>query len=101
MARMSSFDDKVVAAVTGHMNGDHADDNLMIVRAYAEPAATSATMTGLDTEAGEWLAVVDGNERTVRVPWLGTVTDRASIRVEVVALYQAACERLGVEPAGH
>ncbi|MFD1811740.1 DUF2470 domain-containing protein [Rhodococcus gannanensis] len=98
---MSSFDDAVVAAVTGHMNGDHADDNLTIVRAYADPGATSATMTGLDTEAGEWLAVVDGAERTVRVPWLGAVTDRASIRVEVVALYQAACERLGVEPAGH
>ncbi|CAM2810336.1 DUF2470 domain-containing protein [Prescottella defluvii] len=98
---MTSFDAAVVAAVTGHMNGDHTADNLMIVRAFAEPAATTARMTGLDTEAGEWAVDVDGAERTVRVPWIGTVTDRASIRTEVVALYQAACEKLGVEPSGH
>jgi hypothetical protein len=101
MTRMSNFDDAVIAAVTGHMNGDHAADNLAIVRAFAEPTATAARMTDLDTEAGEWAATVDGAERTVRVPWPGQVTDRASIRTEVVALYHAACERLGVEPAGH
>lgn len=101
MARMSSFDDAVIAAVTGHMNGDHAADNLAIVRAFAEPDATAARMTGLDTDAGEWSATVDGAERPVRVPWIGPVTDRVSIRTEVVALYTAACERLGVEPGGH
>ncbi|MGW0042569.1 DUF2470 domain-containing protein [Rhodococcus sp. NPDC003348] len=98
---MSDFDDAVIAAVTGHMNGDHSADNLAIVRAFAEPDATAAHMTGLDTEAGEWTATVGGTERAVRVPWLGTVTDRASIRTEVVALYHAACERLGIEPGGH
>ncbi|WP_307846472.1 DUF2470 domain-containing protein, partial [Rhodococcus sp. CX] len=30
---MTRFDADVVAAVTGHMNDDHADDNLLIVRA--------------------------------------------------------------------
>ena len=98
---MTTFDDAVVAGVTGHMNGDHADDNLRIVRAFAEPTATAARMTGLDSEAGEWIAVVDGTERTVRVPWAGPVTDRMSIRTEVVALYHAACEKLGVAPAEH
>ncbi|MFC9516500.1 DUF2470 domain-containing protein [Nocardiaceae bacterium NPDC056970] len=98
---MTTFDAPVVAAVTGHMNGDHAEDNLLIVRAYAEPDATAARMTGLDGESGEWVAEVDGAERTVRVPWLGPVTDRASIRTEVVALYRAACEKLGVAPDEH
>ena len=98
---MTTFDDAVVAAVTGHMNGDHAADNLLIVRAFAEPAATTARMTGLDGACGEWVAELDGTERTVRVPWLGPVTDRASIRTEVVALYRAACERLGVAPNEH
>ncbi|SDE20490.1 DUF2470 domain-containing protein [Rhodococcus tukisamuensis] len=98
---MTSFDDSVIAAVTGHMNGDHTADNLLIVRAFGEPSATAARMTGLDTEAGEWAAEVDGAETTVRVPWLGPVTDRGSIRTEVVALYQAACERLGVQPGTH
>lgn len=98
---MTSFDAPVIAAVTGHMNGDHAADNLLIVRAFAEPAATGARMTGLDGESGEWVAEVDGSERTVRVPWLGPVTDRASIRTEVVALYEAACDKLGVTPSEH
>ncbi|WP_430331760.1 DUF2470 domain-containing protein [Rhodococcus sp. ACT016] len=98
---MTSFDAAVVAAVTGHMNGDHADDNLLIVRAFAEPAANAARMTGLDSEFGEWVAEVDGSEQVARVPWLGPVTDRASIRTEVVALYKAACDKLGVTPSEH
>lgn len=98
---MSSFDDAVITAVTGHMNGDHSTDNLTIVRAFGEPDATAARMTGLDTEAGEWAVTVDGTERAVRVPWLGAVTDRASIRTEVVALCQAANERLGIVPDAH
>lgn len=98
---MTSFDAGVIAAVTGHMNGDHTDDNLLIVRTFAEPNATAARMTGLDGESGEWVADVDGVERTVRVPWLGPVTDRASIRTEVVALYRAACEKTGVAPNEH
>lgn len=98
---MTTFDAAVVTAVTGHMNGDHTEDNLLIVRAFAEPGATAARMTGLDGRSGEWVAEVDGVDRTVRVPWLGPVTDRASIRTEVVALYRAACEKLGVAPGEH
>lgn len=101
MTGMTTFDDTVVAAVTGHMNDDHTDDNLTIVRAFAEPSATTARMTGLDTDAGEWVATVDGVERTVRIPWLGAVTDRVSIRTEVVALCEQGRSRLGIEPAGH
>ncbi|NKR59188.1 DUF2470 domain-containing protein [Rhodococcus hoagii] len=98
---MTTFDAAVVTAVTGHMNGDHTEDNLLIVRAFAEPDATAARMTGLDGRSGEWVAEVDGVDRTVRVPWLGPVTDRASIRTEVGALYRAACEKLGVAPDEH
>lgn len=98
---MTRFDAAVVAAVLGHMNDDHADDNLLIVRAFAEPAATVARMIGLDGESGQWQLTTGDGEKTVRVPWLEPVTDRASIRVAVVALYHAACERLGVAPAEH
>ncbi|PTR22862.1 uncharacterized protein DUF2470 [Rhodococcus sp. OK519] len=98
---MTTFDAAVITAVTGHMNGDHTEDNLLIVRAFAQPNASAARMTGLDGDAGEWVADVDGAERTVHVPWLGPVTDRASIRTEVVALYRAACDKLGVAPNEH
>ncbi len=86
----------VVTAVLRHMNDDHTDDSLVIVRGFAEPRAAAATMTGLDAEAGEWSAEVDGEIRPVRIPWLGPVTERADIRREVVALYDAALERLGL-----
>ncbi|WP_068166447.1 DUF2470 domain-containing protein [Rhodococcus phenolicus] len=98
---MTRFDAAVVAAVTGHMNDDHADDNLLIVRAFAEPTATAAHMTDLDTESGLWQVTSGHGEHTVRVPWLEPATDRAAIRGAVVALYHAACERLGVAPAEH
>lgn len=91
-----SFSDDVVDAVLHYMNDDHTDDSLVIVRAFAEPTATAATMTGLDAEAGEWSADVDGKSLAVRIPWLGPVVERADIRREVVALYDAGLERLGL-----
>ena len=91
-----TFSDDVVAAVLHHMNDDHTDDSLVIVRGFAEPRATAATMTGLDAEAGEWSADVDGEQRQVRIPWLGPVAERADIRREVVALYDAGLDRLGL-----
>ena len=101
LTAVTHFDTAVVAAVTAHMNDDHADDNLLIVRAFAEPTATAAHMVGLDTESGQWRVTTGQGEQTLRVPWIEPVTDRASIRVAVVALYHAACERLGVAPTAH
>ncbi|UYP17412.1 DUF2470 domain-containing protein [Rhodococcus sp. Z13] len=94
---MTDFDAAVVAAVTAHMNDDHADDSLLIVRAFAEPGATRARMTGVDSESGEWTVEIDGRDRTVRIPWIEPVTDRAGLRTAVVDLYKAACVRLGVD----
>ena len=93
---MTSFPADVVAAILHHMNDDHTDDNLTIVRAFVDPAATAATMTDLDTEGGTWDVVVDGEARTRAVAWLGPVAERADVRREVVALHDAAVERLGL-----
>ena len=99
---MSTFAPEVVDAVCAHMNDDHTEDSLRIVRAFARPAATAAVMSGLDEDAGIWTATVDGVDEEVRVPWsVAPITERAEIRREVVALYEAACRELGLEPAGH
>jgi hypothetical protein len=44
----------------------------------------------------------DGSEDSVRIPWPGgPITERREVRREIVALYDAACERLGVPPRPH
>lgn len=96
----SRFDDAVVTGVLTHMNGDHLDDSLDIVRAFGALEATAAVMTDLDTEAGVWTATVDGAPIEVRVPWPGgPLSERPQLRVAVVELHQQARERLGLPPA--
>lgn len=91
-----SFPPEVVDAVLAHMNGDHTDDSLVIVRAFAVPEATAATMTGFDAAGGDWHAIVDGADRPVRVAWTEPATERGDVRREIVRLYDAGLERLGL-----
>ncbi|WP_341947152.1 DUF2470 domain-containing protein [Microbacterium sp. LWH11-1.2] len=100
-----AFDADVISAVLRHMNGDHTDDNLLIARAFAEPAdatITDAVMVGFDGDGGVWEITRDAAVSELRVPWPGgPIDDRPAVRREVVALYDAACARLGVEPRPH
>lgn len=98
------FDPAVVAAVLGHMNDDHTDDNILIARAFGERTdVAQARMTAFDGEHGEWLVTTeDGASAIVRVPWPGgAISERAEVRREIVALYDASCARLGVQPRPH
>ena len=102
------FDDDARAGVLGHMNGDHAEDNLLITRAHApsdvEPAdIVGAVMTDLDGDTGTWVAtLVGGREVEVTVPWPGApISERPHLRREIVALYDESCRRLGIEPRPH
>ena len=98
------FDDSVRAGVLGHMNGDHGDDNLLIARAFGPGGdIAAATMTGFDGDAGTWLATFAGGDAVeVRVPWPGgPISERPEVRREIVALYDEACSRLGIEPRPH
>ena len=99
---MAGFDESVVAAVVRHMNEDHADDTLLIVRALGGlDGAASARMMTWDADGGDYLAVVDDVETSVRIPWSHRLTERAEVRAEVVAMYERACEALGLEPRPH
>lgn len=99
------FDADVVSAILRHMNGDHTDDNLLIARAFSPEDGgeiTGAVMTGIDGDGGTW-EVTRGDETSeLRVAWpSGSISERPAVRREVVALYDLACERLGVEPRPH
>jgi hypothetical protein len=100
---MTDFDASVVQDVVAHMNGDHLGDNLLIVRAHGAPEATAAAMKDVDAEAGTWEVMgPEGPLGELRVPWPGgPISERSAIRREVVALYDAACAALGVEPRPH
>jgi putative heme iron utilization protein len=80
--------DDVVAAVIAHMNGDHADDNVVICRgAGGRPDTTAARMTGVDTEGIEFSASTPQGDVAVRVAFAKPVTERAQIRAEVAQLF--------------
>lgn len=98
------FDGAIVAGVLAHMNDDHRDDNVLIARAFGPDAgARAAVMTGFDGEGGDWhVTGADDTGLDVRVAWPGgPISERPEVRREIVALYDAACARLGVEPRPH
>jgi hypothetical protein len=96
-----TFSPDVVAAVLHHMNDDHRDDSLLIARAFGDVDATAATMTTLDADGGTWVYTAGDAEHDLTVPWSTRLTERPQIRLEVVRLYEQACERLGLEPRPH
>lgn len=98
---MPTFPVETVDAVLAHMNSDHNDDNLLIARAFGTPDATAATMTTLDEHGGTWRYTTATGETDLVVPWSGPIAERAEIRREIVVLYDAACERLGIAPRAH
>jgi heme oxygenase len=94
---VTDFEATVIDAVTGHMNGDHPEDNLLIVRAFGAPEATASTMVSLDAAGGLWRATDSNGDREVKIDWPdGPISERPQIRQAVVKLYQAACKQLGV-----
>ncbi|WP_127499842.1 DUF2470 domain-containing protein [Actinoplanes solisilvae] len=93
------FPPEVVNQIARHMNDDHADDNVLIVRALGGiPTATAARVSGLDADAMEFKAVVDGIEVPVRVPFSERLTERRQVRAEAVRMYHDACAALNLEP---
>jgi hypothetical protein len=98
---MATFSPDVVGAVLSHMNDDHHDDNVVIVRAFAGVEPDVAVMTDLDEHGGVWGYTIGDDEHELRIPWSKELTERPEIRREVVEVYGAACVKLGIEPHAH
>lgn len=94
------FPPEVVAQIARHMNDDHAEDNVLIVRGLGGmDAATAARMSGMDADGMEFAAAVNGVEVPVRIPFAERLTERRQVRAEAVRMYREACAALGVEPS--
>jgi putative heme iron utilization protein len=93
------FPPDVVAAVRRHMNEDHADDCRLICQGLGgQPAATAATLAGMDADGFDFLATVDGVPVPVRIPFTTRLTARRQIRAEAARMYREACVALGLPP---
>jgi putative heme iron utilization protein len=93
------FPPEVVAQIARHMNDDHAQDNVLIVRGLGGVgSATAARMSGMDADGMDFAAAVDGIEVPVRIPFSGRLTERRQVRMEAVRMYRDACVVLGIEP---
>ena len=96
------FNSDVVDAVLAHMNDDHRDDNVLIVRAFAGRARRHRGHERPRRPRRHLALHVRGRRARAALPWSSSeITERPEIRREIVVLYDAACEQLGVEPRPH
>ena len=74
---IEEFPPEVVAQIARHMNDDHADDNVLIVRGLGGAhAATAARMAGMDPDGIDFAAAVNGVEVPIRIPFRERITER-------------------------
>jgi hypothetical protein len=97
---VTRFSDETVQIVLHHMNVDHADDSLVIARAFGDRGAVSTRMVDVTPDAGHWVYELgdESGERPLTVRWSRTISERAEIRHEIVALHDRACAILGETP---
>ena len=85
--KANPFTAEAIEAICRHMNQDHQEDSLLICRtAGGLPEASRASVRSVDGDGVDFAAMVDGQERTVRVPWGGSITERSEVRMELTRL---------------
>ena len=93
---MTEFPREVVDAVCRHMDDDHAQDALLIVRALGgRPDASAARTTSVDALGIDFEARTPDGPVQVRVPFDAPATERADLRGAVVALHARASAQPG------
>lgn len=97
---MNPFDDSVIAAITKHMNQDHAADTLVICQGVGGHAdATAARMDTFDATGADFTTTVDGVEIPLRIAWSKPLSRRPEVRPEIVRLYHESRAKLGLPAA--
>lgn len=86
---MNVFAPDIVAAITAHMNADHAHDCVAIVRSARprEMTIDRATMVGYDDYVVDFAyTTTAGSDHRITIEWPFVISDRASIRAAIVEL---------------
>lgn len=85
--------------ISRHVNGEHTDNLLEYLRAFADVQdASDARMLGVDRDGMEIEAQTASGTRTVRIPWGQTLERREQVREEMVRMTVEAKEKLGLDP---
>lgn len=82
-----AFPADAVVAIRTHMNDDHAEDCLRLVRGPGgRPEATAARVTGVDRTGIDLRARVGDVEVPVRIAWSRRLTERREVREELARM---------------
>lgn len=107
MIEEDALDKDMTDSVIEHMNSDHSDACVAIVRAFSpHPEATSAIMQTMDRRGLEFKVVTSANSgtpdanatSTVRVNFSKPLVRESQIRGQLVALSKLARAKLSTEP---
>ncbi|GAB3832968.1 DUF2470 domain-containing protein [Kribbella italica] len=88
------FTPEIVSAVLRHMNEDHADDSLQIVRALGgHPDAVSVQLATIDPAGAVFAVTVEtGGVVRVQLPWSEQIVERPQFRHEFARMQREAAE---------
>ena len=87
------FTADVIAAVKKHMNEDHAEHSLAIVRTIGgRPDATGALVSDVDPAGAVFTAQLPAGPLEVRVPWTVPITERRHFREQFVEMYERSLD---------
>jgi putative heme iron utilization protein len=87
----TQFDQEVIDAIAGYMNGSQAENLLLMVQVLAgEKDATAARMVSFDSEAVTFLATVAEGETEVRLEWPHPCETRADVKDRLFLLLDRA-----------
>src|SRR5690606_40245439 len=89
---------EAIAAIVAHMNGDHADDNVVICwGAGGRADVERAELVDLDERSLTFeIETTAGATEALTVPFRSPVTERAQVRIAVVELFDESAAQLGL-----
>ncbi|HIW61575.1 MAG TPA: DUF2470 domain-containing protein [Candidatus Stackebrandtia excrementipullorum] len=79
------------------MNEDHAADTLVMCQGVGgHTKASAARMVDFDGTGADFSVTVEGVEVPLRIAWERPLSERAEVRPEIVRIYHASREKLGL-----
>lgn len=90
-----AFDAEVVQAICSYMNTDPMESRVTIVQGLGpDPTVEEVEMLGFDEDGADFRATSPTGTVECRIPWAKRISERAEVRVQLMALLDKAVFRL-------